>query len=71
MTHPGGAVKVRDLIRLIESDGWKHLRTTGSHRHFKHPSKPNVVTIPGHPGHDLPVGTRKAIFRAAGLEEKK
>lgn len=41
-------MKVRDLTRLVESDGWKHVRTTGSHRHFKHLSKPNVLTIPGH-----------------------
>jgi len=65
------ALKVRDLIRLVESDGWRQVRTTGSHRHFKHPSKPRVVTIPGHPGDDIPVGTLKSILRAAGLEEKK
>jgi predicted RNA binding protein YcfA (HicA-like mRNA interferase family) len=63
-----GIVKIRDLIRLVESDGWRHVRTTGSHRHFKHPSKPNVVTIPGHPNHELPVGTLKSILKAAGLE---
>jgi len=28
------SVKVRDVVRLIESEGWKHVRTTGSHRHF-------------------------------------
>ncbi|HEY1207157.1 MAG TPA: type II toxin-antitoxin system HicA family toxin [Bryobacteraceae bacterium] len=44
-------------MRLVESDGWRHVRTTGSHRHYKHPSKPNVVTIPGHAGDDVPVGT--------------
>ena len=50
-------VRVRDLIRLIESDGWKHVRTTGSHRHFKHKSKPHVVTVPGSPNNDIPIGT--------------
>jgi predicted RNA binding protein YcfA (HicA-like mRNA interferase family) len=64
-------VKVRDLIRLVESDGWKHVRTTGSHRHFKHPSKPNVLTIPGHLGDDVPKGTLKSILKAAALEEKR
>jgi predicted RNA binding protein YcfA (HicA-like mRNA interferase family) len=64
-------VRVRDLIRMVESDGWKHVRTTGSHRHFKHSSKPNVVTIPGHAGDDVPAGTLKSILRAAGLEDKK
>ena len=66
-----GAVKVRDLIRLIESDGWRHVRTTGSHRHFKHATKPNVVTVPGNAGDDVPVGTLKAILRSAAVEEKQ
>ncbi|MBK9167562.1 MAG: type II toxin-antitoxin system HicA family toxin [Bryobacterales bacterium] len=65
--HPA-TVGVRDLVRLIESDGWKHVRTTGSHRHFKHATKPNVVTIPGNQGDDVPIGTLKAVLRAAGLE---
>jgi predicted RNA binding protein YcfA (HicA-like mRNA interferase family) len=66
-----GTVKVRELIRLIESDGWRHARTTGSHRHFKHSIKPNVVTVPGNAGDDVPIGTLKAILRAAGLEDRK
>lgn len=65
------AWRVRDLIRRLESDGWAHVRTTGSHRHFKHPAKPNVVTVPGQMGDDIPIGTLKAIFRAAGLEDRK
>ena len=64
-------VKVRDLIRIIEADGWRHVRTTGSHRHFKHATKPNVVTIPGNGGDDVPIGTLKAILRSAALEDKK
>lgn len=66
-----GLVKVRDLLRLVEADGWRHVRTTGSHRHFKHESRPNVVTIPGHPGDDVPPGTLRSILKAAGLEKKQ
>jgi predicted RNA binding protein YcfA (HicA-like mRNA interferase family) len=65
------AVKIRELIRLIEGDGWRQVRTTGSHRHFKHPSKPNVVTMPGSSGDDVPVGTPKAILKAAGVEKRR
>ncbi|NDJ11295.1 MAG: type II toxin-antitoxin system HicA family toxin [Acidobacteriia bacterium] len=65
------AWRVRDLIRRLESDGWCHVRTTGSHRHFKHPTKPNVVTVPGQLSDDVPVGTLKSILRAAGLEDRK
>jgi len=58
-------------VKLIEQDGWRHVRTTGSHKHFKHASKPNVVTVPGQPGDELPTGTLKSILKAAGLETKK
>jgi predicted RNA binding protein YcfA (HicA-like mRNA interferase family) len=54
----------RELIRLIEADGWKLLRVTGSHHHFKHTIKPGIVTIP-HPKRDLPIGTVKSIKRQA------
>jgi predicted RNA binding protein YcfA (HicA-like mRNA interferase family) len=64
-------VKVRDLIRLLESDGWRLRATKGSHRQFKHSEKDNVVTVPGKMGKDLPVGTLKAILKTAGLEEKE
>jgi predicted RNA binding protein YcfA (HicA-like mRNA interferase family) len=64
-------VKVRDLLRLIQSDGWKQVRTTGSHRHFKHATKPNVVTVPGNPGDEIPMGTLKAILKSAALEDKR
>ena len=43
----------------------------GSHRQYRHPGKGLVVTVPGHLGKDVPVGTLKAILRSAGLEETK
>ena len=43
-------MKVRETIRLIEEDGWVLSRTRGSHRQYKHPTKPGLVTIPGKPG---------------------
>ena len=42
-------MKVRDLIRLLEKDGWRLERTRGSHRQFKHGSKPMTVTVAGKP----------------------
>ena len=64
--------KVRDLMRLAQSDGWVHVRTTGSHRHYKQASKPNVVTmtVPGHLDDDVPAGTLKSILKATGLEKQ-
>ena len=63
-------MKVRDLIRRLETAGWQLRTIRGSHRQYRHPGKGMVVTVPGNPGKDVPVGTLKAIFRSAGLEEK-
>lgn len=46
-------MKVRDVIRLIEEDGWFLVAQRGSHRQFKHPEKPGKVTIAGHPSVDM------------------
>jgi predicted RNA binding protein YcfA (HicA-like mRNA interferase family) len=59
---------VRDVIRLIESDGWALVRTKGSHRQFHHPSKPGTVTIAGKPSTDVPPGTLNSILKQAGLK---
>ena len=61
-------MKVRDVIRLVENDGWFLVRTRGSHRHYKHPNKPGLVTIAGHPGVDMPKGTLNSILKQAGLK---
>jgi len=61
-------VKVRDLVKLLESDGWYWVRTKGSHHQYKHPTKPGVVTVPGSPGKDMGVGTLNNIFKQAGLK---
>ena len=63
--------KVRDAIRLIEEDGWRLVRTTGSHRQYPHPDKPVAVTIAGHPSNDLHPGTWRSILRQAGLREQR
>lgn len=61
-------MKVRDLIQLIEKDGWVLARTRGSHRQYHHPSKPGTVTIAGHPSDDLHPKTERSILRQAGLK---
>ena len=61
-------VKVRDLIRVIERDGWFLVRTRGSHHQYKHPTKPGLVTIPGNPGQDVAIGTLRNILKQAGLK---
>ena len=61
-------MKVREAIRLVESDGWVLVRTRGSHRQYKHQEKPGLVTIPGKMGDDLAVGTINSILKQAGLK---
>jgi predicted RNA binding protein YcfA (HicA-like mRNA interferase family) len=62
-------MKVRDVIRLLEQDGWIKVSQRGSHRQFRHPTKPGKVTVPGKLSDDLPVGTLKSILRQAALEQ--
>ena len=62
------AVKVRDILKLIEADGWFLDRTRGSHRQYKHPSKRGLVTVPGKLGDDLAPGTQNSILKQAQLK---
>ena len=61
-------MKLRDLIKRLEAEGWHLARTSGSHRQYAHPFKPGVVTVAGHPGQDVPPGTLKSILKQAGLK---
>jgi predicted RNA binding protein YcfA (HicA-like mRNA interferase family) len=61
-------MKVRDVIRLIERDGWYLVATRGSHRQYKHASKPGRVTVAGKASDDLPPGTLNSILKQSGLK---
>jgi len=60
-------MKVRDVIKRLEGDGWYLVRTRGSHRQFKHPEKPGLVTVPGKISDDLAPGTLNSIWRQAQI----
>ena len=64
-------MKVREAIRMLEQDGWALVATRGSHRQYKHVSKPGRVTIAGKPSDDLAPGTLNSILKQAGLKETK
>jgi predicted RNA binding protein YcfA (HicA-like mRNA interferase family) len=57
----------REIVAALFKDGWFEAGQTGSHRHFKHPSKPGKVTVP-HPKRDLPVKTIRSIEKASGVK---
>lgn len=64
-------MKVRDLTRRIEEDGWRFDRQRGSHRIYRHPVKPGTVTIAGRPSQEVPAGTLGNILRQAGLKGRR
>ena len=59
-------MKVSEVIRKLESDGWVLVAIKGSHRQYKHPSKPGKVTVAGKPSLDIPPGTLNSILKQAG-----
>lgn len=65
-------MNVREVIRRLEADGWKLDRQVGSHRQYRHPSKPGTVTVAVHAlGKDVKPGTLASIWKQAGLKEPK
>jgi predicted RNA binding protein YcfA (HicA-like mRNA interferase family) len=64
-------MKVREVIKLIEEDGWFLVATRGSHRQYKHETKAGRVTIVGKPSDDLAPGTLNSILKQAGLKEQR
>ena len=61
-------MKVREVIKALERDGWRVARQRGSHRQLRHPTKKGLVTIAGKLSEDLAPGTLRSIFKQAGLK---
>lgn len=62
-------MKVKDLIALLESDGWQQVRQKGSHRQFHHPVKSGTVTVAGKPSVDVPPGTLINVLKQAEFKQ--
>jgi predicted RNA binding protein YcfA (HicA-like mRNA interferase family) len=62
-------VKVREVVKMLEGDGWFLARTRGSHRQYHHATKPGTVTVPGKLNDDLAPGTLNSILKQAQLKE--
>ncbi|TEB10851.1 type II toxin-antitoxin system HicA family toxin [Pelotomaculum propionicicum] len=58
----------REAERILTDDGWYVVRTRGSHKQFKHPTKPGLVTLPVHPGKNLGINVVKSIERQSGIK---
>ncbi len=55
------------VIRRLEADGWELVRIKGSHHHYRHPTKPGIVTVV-HPLKDVPKGSLGSIQRQARIK---
>ena len=62
-------MKVNEVLRMLDKDGWFLVTTRGSHRQFKHPTKAGRVTVPGKPSDDLAPGTLNSILKQSGLKK--
>lgn len=62
--------KVREVIKMLEADGWyQRKQGSGSHKQFKHPTKPGTVTVTDHgKGKDLDEFVYNSILKQAGLK---
>lgn len=56
-----------EVIRRIAAAGWMLARAKGSHQHFRHATRPGIVTVP-HPKKDIPLGTLKSIEKQSGVK---
>ena len=60
---------VREVIRRLTDDGWFEVAQRGSHRQFKHPTKPGRVTVHGKPSDSIAPGTLNSILKQSGLKK--
>ncbi|WP_310451890.1 type II toxin-antitoxin system HicA family toxin [Sulfuritalea sp.] len=62
-------MKIGEVLRMLQADGWFLVATRGSHRQYKHPVKPGRVTVPGKPSDDVAPGTLNSIMKQSGLKK--
>lgn len=63
-------MKVREVLKRLETDGWYEVRMRGSHRVLKHPEKSGIVVLPGNFSDEVAIGTLKNIWKQAQMEDE-
>ena len=63
-------MKVREVLEILEREGWVIVRQRGSHRQLQHPSGRGTVTVAGALGDDIPRGTLASFWRQAHMRGK-
>jgi len=61
-------VKVREVIKTLETAGWRHVRTSGDHRVFRS-ADGRITVVSGKLGDDVRPGTYRAILRQTGIKD--
>ena len=61
-------MKVKELIKILEKEGWKQVRMRGSHRQYRHSDRSGTVTVAGKPSANIPPATLASILKQAGLK---
>lgn len=56
-------MKIREMLELLDDDGWSLVRTSGSHRQYRHPTKAGLVTVAGKPSSTRKPGTEGSILQ--------
>ncbi|HEX3885832.1 MAG TPA: type II toxin-antitoxin system HicA family toxin [Stellaceae bacterium] len=64
-------MNARDVIRALEADGWREARSRGSHRQYRHPTKPGLVTVAAHGNRDLKMRDLASIERQSGVKLRR
>ena len=64
-------MKVRDVIKLLEREGWQLVAVRGSHRQYKNPDAAGRITVPGSMNDSLAPGTLNSILKQAGIKERR
>jgi predicted RNA binding protein YcfA (HicA-like mRNA interferase family) len=63
-------MKAKEVLKILENDGWYIVRQKGSHRQMKHPKKKGLVTLAFHKASDdVAIGTLNSIFKQAQIEK--
>ena len=65
------SMKVREVIRILEQEGWRRTRQSGSYRQFQHPKLPGTVTVAGARSDEIPRGTLASIWRQAHMRGQR
>jgi predicted RNA binding protein YcfA (HicA-like mRNA interferase family) len=64
-------MKYKELFKILEDDGWKSVRQSGSHVVMRHPTKREQLTVPNHGSKEVKTGLLKAILKQAGIKTNK